>query len=233
MISEKRDDRPLRSGRVSIPDRVDAEILSRCRHCVPHAHDCLTARVELARQCRHSSALPEPALDCPALIFREAQGPASGRLASCCPTGPLGRSLEASWLTRLYSRCTPTDEQGGLTCKTLPLTGALIDSRRAAFCRKRSCSMLAGRLFGVACGRSPDGACWSRRRGQALSPLTDPGRLSQTRQPSGAVSECTRVRRLSVRLVPDEQAALQAEIDRLAKENAALREQLAKADAPA
>ena len=52
MISEKRDDRPLRSGRVSNPDRVDAEILSRCRHCVPHAHDCLTARVELARQCR-------------------------------------------------------------------------------------------------------------------------------------------------------------------------------------
>src|SRR3954463_92127 len=50
---------------------------------------------------------------------------------------------------------------------------------------------------------------------------------------SGAVSECTRgPSGYQCRLVPDEQAALQAEIDRLAKENAALREQLAKADAP-
>ena len=50
---------------------------------------------------------------------------------------------------------------------------------------------------------------------------------------SGAVSECMRgPDGYQCRLVPDEQAALQAEIDRLAKENAVLREQLAKADAP-
>ena len=45
---------------------------------------------------------------------------------------------------------------------------------------------------------------------------------------SGAVSECKRgPDGYQCRLVPDEQAALQAEIDRLAQENAALREQLA------
>ncbi len=47
---------------------------------------------------------------------------------------------------------------------------------------------------------------------------------------SGAVSECKRgPDGYQCRLVPDEQAALQAEIDRLARENAGLREQLAKA----
>ena len=47
---------------------------------------------------------------------------------------------------------------------------------------------------------------------------------------SGAVSECKRgPDGYQCRLVPDEQAALQAEIDRLAKENAALRDQLATA----
>jgi hypothetical protein len=50
---------------------------------------------------------------------------------------------------------------------------------------------------------------------------------------SGAVSECRRgVDTYQCRLVPDEQNALQAEIDRLAKENADLREQLAKAGPP-
>ena len=47
---------------------------------------------------------------------------------------------------------------------------------------------------------------------------------------SGAVSECKRgPDGYQCRLFPDEQAALQAEIDRLVKENAALREQLATA----
>jgi hypothetical protein len=50
---------------------------------------------------------------------------------------------------------------------------------------------------------------------------------------SGAVSECKRgPDGYQCRLVPDEQAALQAEIDRLANENAALREQLATASPP-
>jgi len=50
---------------------------------------------------------------------------------------------------------------------------------------------------------------------------------------SGAVSECKRGSdAYQCRLVPDEQNALQAEIDRLAKENADLREQLAKAGPP-
>src|ERR687889_1952145 len=50
---------------------------------------------------------------------------------------------------------------------------------------------------------------------------------------SGAVSECKRgPDGYQCRLVPDEQAALQAEIDRLAKENADLRGQLAKAGPP-
>ena len=50
---------------------------------------------------------------------------------------------------------------------------------------------------------------------------------------SGAVSECTRgPDSYQCRLVPDEQRALQAEIDRLAGENAALKEQLAKAGPP-
>src|SRR3954470_13972830 len=50
---------------------------------------------------------------------------------------------------------------------------------------------------------------------------------------SGAVSECKRgPDGYQCRLVPDEQAALQTEIDRLAKENAALREQLATAGSP-
>jgi hypothetical protein len=45
---------------------------------------------------------------------------------------------------------------------------------------------------------------------------------------SGAVSECKRgPDGYQCRLVPDEQAALQAEIDRLAKANSALRDQLA------
>ena len=47
---------------------------------------------------------------------------------------------------------------------------------------------------------------------------------------SGAVSECKRgPDSYQCRLVPDELRALQAEIDRLAGENAALKEQLAKA----
>jgi len=47
------------------------------------------------------------------------------------------------------------------------------------------------------------------------------------------VSECKRgPGGYQCRLVPDEQAALQAEIDRLSQENAALREQLATADPP-
>src|SRR3954469_20486384 len=50
---------------------------------------------------------------------------------------------------------------------------------------------------------------------------------------SGAVSECKRgPDGYQCRLVPDEQSALQAAIDRLAKENAALREQLATAGPP-
>src|SRR4051812_5713738 len=50
---------------------------------------------------------------------------------------------------------------------------------------------------------------------------------------SGAVSECKRgPDGYQCRLVPDEQSALQAEIDRLAGENAALREQLATAGLP-
>jgi len=50
---------------------------------------------------------------------------------------------------------------------------------------------------------------------------------------SGAVSECKcGPDGYQCRLVPDEQAALQAEIDRLSKENAALREQLATAGPP-
>jgi hypothetical protein len=50
---------------------------------------------------------------------------------------------------------------------------------------------------------------------------------------SGAVSECKRgPDGYQCRLVPDEQGALQAEIDRLAGENAALREQLATAGLP-
>ena len=50
---------------------------------------------------------------------------------------------------------------------------------------------------------------------------------------SGAVSECKRgPDRYQCRFVPDEQGALQAEIDRLADENAALKERLAKAGPP-
>src|SRR5215212_3870052 len=50
---------------------------------------------------------------------------------------------------------------------------------------------------------------------------------------SGAVSECRRgPDGFQCRLVPDEQRALQAEIDRLAGENTALKEQLAKAGPP-
>jgi len=50
---------------------------------------------------------------------------------------------------------------------------------------------------------------------------------------SGAVSECKRGSdAYQCRLVPDEQSALQAEIDRLAGENTALKEQLAKAGPP-
>ena len=50
---------------------------------------------------------------------------------------------------------------------------------------------------------------------------------------SGAVSECKRgPDGYQCRLVPDEQRALQAEIDRLAGENTALKEQLAKAGPP-
>src|SRR5215217_6153456 len=50
---------------------------------------------------------------------------------------------------------------------------------------------------------------------------------------SGAVSECKRGSdAYQCRLVPDEQSALQAEIDRLAGENTALKEQLAKAGQP-
>src|SRR3954467_12555691 len=50
---------------------------------------------------------------------------------------------------------------------------------------------------------------------------------------SGAVSACKRgPEGDQCRLVPDEQSALQAEIDRLAGENAALREQLATAGLP-
>src|SRR5215207_4777875 len=50
---------------------------------------------------------------------------------------------------------------------------------------------------------------------------------------SGAASECKHgLDGYQCRLIPDEQAALLAEIDRLAKENAALREQLATAGPP-
>src|SRR3954452_153921 len=50
---------------------------------------------------------------------------------------------------------------------------------------------------------------------------------------SGAISECRRgPDSYQCRLVPDEQTALQAEIDRLAGENAVLKEQLAKAGPP-
>ena len=50
---------------------------------------------------------------------------------------------------------------------------------------------------------------------------------------SGAVSECKRgPDSYQCRLVPDEQRALQAEIDQLAKENADLRDQLTKAGPP-
>ena len=50
---------------------------------------------------------------------------------------------------------------------------------------------------------------------------------------SGTVSECRRgPDGYQCRLVPDEQRALQAEIDRLAGENTALKEQLAKAGPP-
>src|SRR3954452_9852637 len=50
---------------------------------------------------------------------------------------------------------------------------------------------------------------------------------------SGAVSACKRgPEGDQCRLVPDEQSALQAEIDRLAQENAALREQLATVGPP-
>ena len=50
---------------------------------------------------------------------------------------------------------------------------------------------------------------------------------------SGAASECKRgPDGYQCRLISDEQAALQAEIDRLAQENAALREQLATAGPP-
>ena len=48
----------------------DAVTSSRCRHSVPYAHDRLTAGVELARQCRDSSALPGPALNFPTPILR-------------------------------------------------------------------------------------------------------------------------------------------------------------------
>src|SRR5690349_8632685 len=51
---------------------------------------------------------------------------------------------------------------------------------------------------------------------------------------SGVVSECKRGQDgYQCRLVPDEHNALQAEIDRLARENSALKEQLAKAGSPA
>ncbi len=50
---------------------------------------------------------------------------------------------------------------------------------------------------------------------------------------TGTVSECKRgPDGYRCTLVPDGRSALQAEIDRLAKENAALREKLAKAEAP-
>ena len=50
---------------------------------------------------------------------------------------------------------------------------------------------------------------------------------------TGAVSECKRGRDgYQCTLVPDGQRALQAEIDRLAKENAELKEKLAKGEAP-
>ena len=79
-----------------IPDRVDAETSSRCRLCVPYAHDRLTAGVELARQRRDRAPVPEPALDLPPLILREAQEPAerlafSLRSAQAQPAGPLRR----------------------------------------------------------------------------------------------------------------------------------------------
>src|SRR5215204_2876741 len=47
---------------------------------VPHAHDGLTAGVELARQRRDRYSVPEPALDLPPPLLCETQGPAE-RLA--------------------------------------------------------------------------------------------------------------------------------------------------------
>jgi Protein of unknown function, DUF599 len=79
-------------------------------------------------------------------------------------------------------------------------------------------------LTGPAGAEDGDGCC-------RLSPTPEGFRKLDSW--SGVVSERKRgPNSYQCRLVPDEQAALQAEIDRLAKENAALREQLATAGPP-
>ncbi len=105
--------------------------------------------------------------------------------------------------------------------KLLIATKRLYDARML---RLAATSFLAAALSWAALAEDVDG----RYR---MFPTTEGFLKLDTR--SGAVSECKRgPDSYQCRLVPDEQRALQAEIDRLAGENAALKEQLAKAGPP-
>src|SRR3954447_8579287 len=139
--------------------------------------------------------------------------------------------------------------QGPVAARSIALGGGGLTSRPALLIRALADEpagllLAANTLFhgshaqtcscGV-CDRGPDGACWSGREDgdgrYRLSPTSDGFLKLDSR--SGAVSECKRgPDGYQCRLVPDEQAALQAEIDRLVKENAALREQLARVGPP-
>ena len=90
--------------------------------------------------------------------------------------------------------------------------------------RRAATSLLAAALTWAALAEDADG----RYR---VFPTAEGFLKLDTR--SGTVSECKRgLEGYQCRLVPDEQRALQAEIDRLAGENTALKEQLAKAGPP-
>ena len=133
----------------------------------------------------------------------------SDRLQTCkrsrlsVPRGPRGHSSEHSRLRLLFA------------AKPLYDAGML---------RLAATSFLAAALSWTASAEDVDG----RYR---MFPTAEGFLKLDTR--SGAVSECKRgPDTYQCRLVPDEQNALQAEIDRLAGENTALKEQLGKAGPP-